>query len=810
MDIVWLIIAQALFANEWRNRSETSWHVVVHLRNMASATLALVGLFMHTSIEKAAIPANEGALLLAHPSPLTRDRGGPAAICFDERLHVDSFLSDANPDPSNMLSVRLLRATCFRLVTLANGASVVYYESMMRSGVSSWTPEHLGELFPYPPESVCHMQTHFGLLDTAYERLLSDDMKMGQSERTLPLALRLYGKSVESAMLHYIPATLTHCVARDGLEIPCMSFLGGFIFTLQVSHTRILVKRVYPTHLHVSPFAAEHDVEGCSALPLEEEPCSFSVTRLAEVMSRGLEYNGETVRMRPQWENVTIPRDEREGDRQQLLPFTPFPLVEWKTAVTLTVTHEQGVVDAPLTAQLCSGRARGSEPPPWEGATHVRLVPVLDFFESMAGMLTPVDRDSWEAANDDIPFPGEGCEVHEATLTHTGVRLQIYFVLRPRNKGGHAIFYFNSRAHLKHTLTEHADTPLSRTRYEAWVHKELLVATEPVHDPTSPGYYNMYPMYTAPDGVAADAVSFDDSESASLVAQRNNTLFKVGAMRKQETLLQSQVASVTGNTFAVEGKRAALQETLSKVSDTRIELEGEARRLLELICATKVKREWHASVHLGRQLCRNAVLGPWEGAGDLLMGIIKPHEEGGKYLLRGTFAVECCDVGVETPYRGLMDFVTASRCLLREGSRVYINVSREIYKELRSVEKGLRVEDDAIHKDATSASQEYFKLQLAAYYVLGSVTLAEKTAPCVRLMLFSENRASAQSEFEVDTDTSRQIILTVELYGEDNVPIVTTLRDEECPLVEGLVCVVGQSCISKPLRLGPGESFLWQ
>ena len=453
MDIVWLIIAQALFANEWSNRSETSWHVVVHLRNMASATLALVGLFMHTSIEKAAIPANEGALLLAHPSPLTRDRGGPAAICFDERLHVDSFLSDANPDPSNMLSVRLLRATCFRLVTLANGASVVYYESMMRSGVSSWTPEHLGELFPYPPESVCHMQTHFGLLDTAYERLLSDDMKMGQSERTLPLALRLYGKSVESAMLHYIPATLTHCVARDGLEIPCMSFLGGFIFTLQVSHTRILVKRVYPTHLHVSPFAAEHDVEGCSALPLEEEPCSFSVTRLAEVMSRGLEYNGETVRMRPQWENVTIPRDEREGDRQQLLPFTPFPLVEWKTAVTLTVTHEQGVVDAPLTAQLCSGRARGSEPPPWEGATHVRLVSVLEFFESMAGMLAPVDRDSWEAANDDIPFPGEGCEVHEATLTHTGVRLQIYFVLRPRNKGGHAIFYFNSRAHLKHTLT---------------------------------------------------------------------------------------------------------------------------------------------------------------------------------------------------------------------------------------------------------------------------------------------------------------------------------------------------------------------
>jgi len=811
MDIVWLVISQALFANEWSNRSEGSWHVVVHLRNMASATLALVSLFMHTSIEKAAIPVNDGELLLAHPSPLLRDKGRPAVLCFDERLHVDSILSDGNHDNNNMLNVRMRRGACFRVITLLDKSIVVYYESMLQSGVSSWSPERFGELFPYPPDSVYHMQTHFELLNTAYQRLHSNDMKMEPSEMTLPLALRMYGKRLQSAMVHYIPATLTHCVVRDGVEIPCMTFREGFIFTMQVRHNRVFVNKVQPTHLHVSAFAALNNVEGCYALPIDEQPASFSITRMAEMMSRGLEYNGESVRLLPQWQSIIVPRDELGDERRELLPFSPFPLVEWKTVVTLMIMHEEAEVDMALTARMQTTNVFDKVATAWEDVSHVRLVSVKDLYESMVELLTKIDKESWEACHEDIPFPGEGCEVYEAELTHMGVFMQIYFVTRPRKKGGDAYFYFNSRAHLKYVLTENPDTPLCKSRYDAWVHKELLVAMEPIHDPTSVGFYNMYPMHTCPDGVVVEATSFDDSESSSLVAQRNQALVKLGAMRRQESLLHQQISNVSGNTFTVEANRTALQETLSNVSNSRMQWQGEAKRLSILIQSARVKSVRHGTLYMGKELKKSGVLGPWEqGKGDLLMGIIKPHGESGKYMHNGLYSVECRDVGVETPYAGVMDFVTVSRCLLREGRRVYVNVSREIYKELRSVEKGLRVEDTDLHKEATSSSAEYFKMQLAAYYVLGSATLDEMRRPCVRLLVCSENRNSAQCEFEVDTETNRNIMLTVELCGEDNVPIVTTLRDEECPLVEGLVCVVGQTCISKPVKLGPGESCLWQ
>ena len=73
-DVVWLIISQGLFAAEWAVTAH-GHSVVVHLRNLASATLALLGVLIHTKIEKAAIPANNGHLVLSHPSPVMRDGG---------------------------------------------------------------------------------------------------------------------------------------------------------------------------------------------------------------------------------------------------------------------------------------------------------------------------------------------------------------------------------------------------------------------------------------------------------------------------------------------------------------------------------------------------------------------------------------------------------------------------------------------------------------------------------------------------------------------------------------------------------------
>ena len=76
-DVVWLIISQGLFAAEWAVTAH-GHSVVVHLRNLASATLALLMVLIHTKIEKAAIPANSSHLVLSQPSPVMRDGHAPA------------------------------------------------------------------------------------------------------------------------------------------------------------------------------------------------------------------------------------------------------------------------------------------------------------------------------------------------------------------------------------------------------------------------------------------------------------------------------------------------------------------------------------------------------------------------------------------------------------------------------------------------------------------------------------------------------------------------------------------------------------
>ena len=178
-DVVWLIISQGLFAAEWAVTAH-GHSVVVHLRNLASATLALLGVLIHTKIEKAAIPANNGHLVLSHPSPVMRDGHAPAAVPFDERLHTDSFRLDNSRSNANMLCYQMRRHPAqFRCIQLADKSTVLYYESMLRCREATWLPQCVGELFPFPPESTYHMHAHQQMMSRAYQRFLAEQRREG-------------------------------------------------------------------------------------------------------------------------------------------------------------------------------------------------------------------------------------------------------------------------------------------------------------------------------------------------------------------------------------------------------------------------------------------------------------------------------------------------------------------------------------------------------------------------------------------------------------------------------------------------------
>ena len=369
-DVVWLIISQGLFAAEWAVTAH-GHSVVVHLRNLASATLAMLAILIHTKIEKAAIPANNGHLVLSQPSPVMRDDYAPAAVPFDERLHTDSFRLDNSRNNANMLCCQMRRHPAqFRCIKLADKSTVLYYESILRCRQSTWLPQCKGELFPFPPESMYHMQAHQQMMSKAYQRLLAEcpGLSAGRNHHEscqLALALRIYGLSVEEEMVTHIPATLTHCVVRNGNEFPCMTYKHGFVFTLKVGPEETLDDRAQPTsqaqkgrgallltpvkmthhwdldmnrHLGV-PHDGQHDgqrgmgdwrplpVQGVSSLGLDE---------LSFAMSSSLHFDGETVVVRRPADLLAETSEDME-----VLPFLPFPVIKWKTVLLLNLTHEE-------------------------------------------------------------------------------------------------------------------------------------------------------------------------------------------------------------------------------------------------------------------------------------------------------------------------------------------------------------------------------------------------------------------------------------------------------------------------------------
>ena len=218
MHLAVYIVAQGLLCRGWKRTSD-GYTVITHLSNMAHMSLELAMLFVHTRVEKAAIPANSGALLLPQRSPLGK---GPARITFDERLHVDS--TDAVHD---MLCMRARTAGTWRVL----GGDKPFLQLLdVRCEVAS-----AREMFPFPPESVAHMHTHYVMMHNAQRSLyLVDANKTRHAGNLTALAMRLYGIYVTSDMVSYVPVTITHCVTRAGREIPCVTYADGYVFTLRL------------------------------------------------------------------------------------------------------------------------------------------------------------------------------------------------------------------------------------------------------------------------------------------------------------------------------------------------------------------------------------------------------------------------------------------------------------------------------------------------------------------------------------------------------------------------------------------------
>jgi len=174
MDVLWLIIAQGLYANEWAIDAPGCYTTVVHQRNMGGQAKALLVLMLHTQLDKSSVPPldADGCVAVGSQSgELSQHLKSETAarIFFDHRLSTDLYLLDDTLDVRNILNMRMRAAKQLCFIDLAASKTrALYYRAVLEAGESSFRPDCLGLLPPFPPESTQHMQTHWGFCKQAY------------------------------------------------------------------------------------------------------------------------------------------------------------------------------------------------------------------------------------------------------------------------------------------------------------------------------------------------------------------------------------------------------------------------------------------------------------------------------------------------------------------------------------------------------------------------------------------------------------------------------------------------------------------
>lgn len=317
MNVLFFVIAQALCAQEWNTEEKTAdgtYVATVHLRNVAQMNLQLMSLLLHTHLEKAAIPANDGHVVLIHPSPFMKNFGQPAQIVFDSRLHVDSRYS--NLPQSNSLCFRARLPNKWMICQLADHCRFATYTVVEKNNASGKTIDSLADVFPFPPESICHMQAHYEIMAVVYRRSAAQN---GDPVHSLARGMMEYGFSVTSECVRHIPVALTHCTTHLNQEIPCVSYNDAYLFVLKIRRKCIEIVPVAPQYGH-----------GFSALPLRGKT-TVGMHQISDLMAGGLAHDDS--------DGVCVFLPDAEGkdplpyDRPVPLPSYFFPVVMWPQLV---------------------------------------------------------------------------------------------------------------------------------------------------------------------------------------------------------------------------------------------------------------------------------------------------------------------------------------------------------------------------------------------------------------------------------------------------------------------------------------------
>ena len=336
VDVLWLLVSQALFAREFHS-TQTERVSVVHTRNMSGSAQALLSLYLHTSVPKAAIPACVGGgVTLSEPSNVPGQTGDAICVPYHPQLHVDSGSSG-----TGFLNTTMRQPQHMRVVASTDGPRLVSrYIQLLDRDTNDIGTDVLAEweLCPFPPESVAHMLATMPSLMRTFRRMLQQYPALTDiAECQWVVAMRLFGTSADASALATLPASLTMHALDE--ELACVTYKHGFCFVLRVDGTRfcltpVAVDTMFVQHV-VCPKLLAHST--FAPLPLAtgcRELC-FPVHDLSHAMAGGLVLHNGLVEYRPP--PIFGATVEPSGVP---VPFTFMPLLRFQCLLMLELVDE--------------------------------------------------------------------------------------------------------------------------------------------------------------------------------------------------------------------------------------------------------------------------------------------------------------------------------------------------------------------------------------------------------------------------------------------------------------------------------------
>lgn len=600
-------------------------------------------------------------------------------------MSTDSFMANGSRDVKNMLKLNMRTPEELVLVDLEqskHAPRTLFYKSIMEAGESCFKPTSLGSLAPFPPEATYHMQTNWGFYQDAYRafyRIHAHEIHEGCNRFTS--AIRIWASSVQPSSVTFVPSMLTECAVSCVDELPCITYDGGYMFTLLVNQLTGSV-RIQPTHCtHYPTDSFARLTHGkWHPLPIKGER-TFQFSDLGIVQCAGL-------RMDPKDDCLALrlPRNTSLKCSDTLYPFIYFPLVNWNTLLAVQFVGEQ--METP------------------DG--FMRIVKTEEHFKRLSAFELPFDE--WLAENPDCPDRASGVTLH-VHLTNLGTCYWLRRVLCAASNNSQLFFYANKR-HLFSDLENNSGGPCEFELANR-VNWDEMLCTIPIHDPSEFQSFCVSPLLKDSDDsyfirhYRFDTEEFEKATDLCIKASEAHKASVEVAAHLDAKREAARVAS-TKRQLAWDTDWAKADES---AQDYAVLLERRAEELASAQAAlAKVATDRsHTDIHIGKMPRRTLLATPRtsELPGQPVIAVLKSNPSTGSFMTKGKYYSEFVS---PTGQMGVMtvDFVTAAEVMIGEGHRVFINVRPKLLADMQTLYPGLTLTGDGLSEGETQVNDHIY------------------------------------------------------------------------------------------------------